>query len=659
MAEDKVKRRLAAILAADIAGYSRLMGKNEAATVRDLKGHQSVVLPLVGEFGGRIIDTAGDGILAEFPSALGAVECAIGIQNLMAARNQDVPDSRRMQFRMGINLGDVIHDETRIYGDGINVAARLENIAEPGGICVSSKVYDEIVGKLALSYRDLGELELKNIARRVRVYVLNIFTDSQDASDLPVSPTNAIGVIDDKTPSIAILPFADMSKDGGNEYFADGLAEELLNVLSRIPGLRVASRTSAFSFKGKNVDIPTIAKKLNVANILEGSVRTSGKRVRVSAQLIRVATDSHLWSNTYDRDLEDIFAVQDDIAKIVVKELAAALPIGPACSDSTAIKVETATLGRSHNLEAYRLYLQGRYFTNHFTREDGTKGLECLLGAVELDADFALGWAGLSRIYTNLANDGFMPLDEGYEKSRSAARRALELEPALPEGHASLGRVQLFYDWDWASAGASFRRALELAPGNADVARHAAVLSAALGRSDEALMLCRRAVLLDPLSVAAHGDLGMWCVNAGLLEEAETALRTAHELNPQKRITYGYLGLVQIAQGKPDEALANFDNESMEALRFFGLAMAHHDLGQQAQSDTAMTELRKKVSVDSLYFIAAVYAYRGEADSAFEWLERAFEKRAPSLVTLKLDFLFRRLHQDPRWPILLQKLKVA
>ena len=254
MIEHKVMRRLAAILAADIAGYSRLMGEDEAATVRDLKGHQAVVLPMIAEFDGRVIDTAGDGILAEFPSAVGALECAVEMQRLMAVRNQEVPEQRRMQFRVGINLGDVIHDEARIYGDGINVAARLENLAKPGAICISEELHLQVRDKLDLAYRDLGEKELKNIARAVRVFAVSVGA-KQEASNM-AKPTPVAGDIDlslpDK-PSIAVLPFTNISGDPGQEYFTDGVTEDIITELSRFRSLFVIARNSSFAYKSKAI----------------------------------------------------------------------------------------------------------------------------------------------------------------------------------------------------------------------------------------------------------------------------------------------------------------------------------------------------------------------------------------------------------------------
>src|SRR6202047_2771900 len=341
MAEERMERRLSAILAADIAGNSALMGADEARTVRDLKGHQSVVLPMIGEFVGRIVDTAGDCILAEFPSVVNAVKCALAIQSRMAERNAAIEPERRMQFRVGLNIGDVVYDETRIYGDGINVAARLEGIADPGGICISGKVYDEIIGGTELACQDMGDQQLKNIARPVRAYQVRVNSTARAEA-----PTLALP---DK-PSIAVLPFQNMSGDPEQEYFADGMVEEIITALSRIRWLFVIARNSSFAYRGQTVDVKQVGCELGVRYVLEGSVRKAGQRVRITAQLIDAVTGAHLWADRFDGSLEDVFDLQERVAR------SAAGGIEPALQAA-----ETArSAGRpTDDLTAYDLYLRG------------------------------------------------------------------------------------------------------------------------------------------------------------------------------------------------------------------------------------------------------------------------------------------------------------
>src|SRR5262245_27692847 len=313
----KLSRKLAAILASDIAGYSTLMGADEGATVRDLKAHQAAILPIIADHGGRVIDTAGDGILAEFGSVVNAVECAIAIQKTMAERNAQTEEPRRMRFRIGVNQGDVIHDETRVYGDGVNVAARLESIAEPGGICISGKVYDEITGKIPATFQDLGLQQLKNIAQPVRVYRVQT-----EQVAVPSAQTRPALALPDK-PSIAVLPFANLSGDPNEDYFSDGITADIITELSLFSELFVIARNSSFQYKGKSPDIRQVGRELGVRYVLEGSIRRAGDRVRITGQLIDAATGVHRWADRYDRDLKHIFAVQDEVTHTIVSTLAA------------------------------------------------------------------------------------------------------------------------------------------------------------------------------------------------------------------------------------------------------------------------------------------------------------------------------------------------
>jgi TolB-like protein/DNA-binding winged helix-turn-helix (wHTH) protein/Tfp pilus assembly protein PilF len=478
----------------------------------------------------------------------------------------------------------------------------------------------------------------------------------------PPLPMSLLAPIDDNVPSIAVLPFVNMSDDAANEYFADGIAEELLNVLSKIRGLRVASHTSAFSFKGGKVDIPTVAQKLNVATILEGSVRKFGKRVRITVQLVEVATDSHLWSETYDRELEDIFAVQDDIAQSVVKELRSAL-LGEkrdsSASAAAKAEVQVAVKGRGESAEAYRLYLQGRSLVARRTQANVATGIEHFRQALTIDPEYALAWAALAQAQTiEAGSGGWTPFEEGYERARKASERALALAPDLAEGHIALGWVRLGYDWDWAGAEASRRRALELAPGNADVVFAAAWMA---GRSidhlEESIALCRRALALDPLNAYGHRTLGLCSLFAGRLEQAEVALKKAVELRPLGGTTYSVLGQVYLEQGRFVEGLAAFKEESHEGFRLQGLAAAHHALGQKGPSAAALEQLGDLPM--HAYLNAQANAYCGNVDIAFEWLERAYVQRNAGLSQLEVAPFLRNLHGDRRWQPFRKRMGLA
>ena len=463
-------------------------------------------------------------------------------------------------------------------------------------------------------------------------------------------------------PSIAVLPFVNVSRDEENEYFADGLSEELLNVLAKIRGLRVASRTSAFSFKGKDIDIPTIAQKLNVATVLEGSVRKSGKRVRITAQLIEVATDSHLWSETYDRELDDIFAVQDDIAQSVVKELRAAL-LGESAeivaSAAAAAEVRQAAVGRGDNPEAFQLYLQGKFFGERTTQADTDKAIEYFKQALAIDPDFALAWTGLSRMHQMQAGFGFAQIDEGYERAREAAQHALRLAPDLAEGHIELGLVQQSHDWNWTAAGASFQRALELAPGDANALRAAAGHARILGQIDKALELVRKAIALDPLSARTHRQAALVYLQANRLDDAVASFKLTIDLSPNAGLAHAFLAIALLMQGRGEEGLALAAAESHDVFRNVAFSMIQHTLGHLTESDIALKTVVEEFGWTAAYQIAEVHAWRGEVDKAYEWLDTAYRQRDPGVMHVAADAFLQPLHGDPRWQPFVRRMGLA
>ena len=508
----------------------------------------------------------------------------------------------------------------------------------------------------------LGNSAIATVTRRGYRFTLEVTAEG------PPHPTQALETrpaedVADK-PSIAVLPFVNMSDDAANEYFADGLAEELLNLLSKIRGLRVASRTSAFSFKGAKADIPTVAQKLNVAAILEGSVRKAGNRVRISAQLIHVATDSHLWSATYDRQLEDIFAVQDDIARSVVNELRATL-MGekPDGATSVALKaeIEAAARGRGQNAEAYRLYLQASFHADRLTAEDFTIAIEAYRAALKLDPDYALAWAGLSIAYAHGTGQGWLgtDLDEGFRLARQAAGKAMQLAPDLAESHEALGVIRYANEWDWKGAEASFARALELAPHSIRIMRDTVFILYARGRYDEAIALLRQAVELDPLSGALHCFLAGSYRMAGRLDEAETAIRKSLELSPHGGFGHYNLSDICLGQGRLDEALEAAKSETHDMFRLLALANVYHAQGRRTEANAALHELIETVPDSAALQIAEAFAYRGERDQAFAWLERARAQRDAGMSMVRVLPNLRGLHGDPRWGPFLENVGLA
>jgi eukaryotic-like serine/threonine-protein kinase len=450
------------------------------------------------------------------------------------------------------------------------------------------------------------------------------------------------------TPSIAVLPFVNMSSDKEQEYFSDGLAEQLLNDLAKIPGLRVAARTSSFQFKGKTEDLRSVGEKLNVGNVLEGSVRKQGSRVRITAQLIKTEDGFHLWTETYDRELNDIFAVQDDIARSVAGSLKVALLAGKTATPSA----------RGTSAEAYNAYLQGQYFYQQRTKESLEKAVGYEEEAIKLDPRYAPAWVGLALARMTQADTSSLPVEEGYRKAREATEQALALDENFAVAHAAMGWIKRNYDWDWAGAEAAYQRALTLEPGNATAVRGAAVLAATLGRFADALTESRRVVEMDPLSVNAHFNLGFNAYYAGRLDEAVAALRKALELNPEYPTAHTFLGRVYLAQARPQEALAEMERAAEPSLRLRGVALAYHALGRKEEADSALAEFVAKYQAVDAFQVAELYAFRGDTDKAFEWLERAYAQRDGGLTGMKGDPLLKSLERDPRYAAFLKKMRL-
>ncbi len=453
---------------------------------------------------------------------------------------------------------------------------------------------------------------------------------------------------DEVRQAIAVLPFEDMSPERDQEYLSDGLADEVLTALSRIPELRVSARTSSFQFKGKNEDLKVIARKLNVGWLLEGGVRKSGNRIRITVQLINATTGFHLWSEGYDRDLTDIFALQEEIASAVAESLEISL-LG---------QRETKTK-RDVNGEAYNAFLQGRYFSERRSRPDIERSIGYFEKALKLDPEFARAWAGLAMVRTHQADSGYISVEEGYGKARVAAERALQLDPNLAEAHTTMGIIRRSHDWDWAGAEASFQRALALAPGDASAKWNAATLAYTLARYDEAIGLNQKAVELDPLDTTGYLNLGVVNYYAGHLKEAEEALLKSLEINRDFPVARAYLTRVYLMKKRNDEALKMAGEETEEAWRLYALALANHALGKKRESDEALTQLIEKYQGTYAIQIADVYGYRGERDKAFEWLDRSYEQRDPGLTEIKNNPLLKGLQDDSRYAAMLKKLNLS
>src|SRR5438105_2000545 len=454
------------------------------------------------------------------------------------------------------------------------------------------------------------------------------------------------------TASIAVLPLVNLSRDPEQEYFADGLTEELLNVLAKVPGLHVAARTSAFSFKGKSDDARTIAQKLNVATLLEGSVRKSGDQVRITTQLINARDGYHLWSETYDRRLTDVFAVQDEIARAVVAALRLQL-----LPDQT----PTSKQHRTSNPEAYAQYLIGRQFFNRSTIDGYRRAAQAFEKALAIDPGFAPAWAGLAHATYWIADSGnsLEEMRDGQRRAREAADKAIALGPELPEGYIARASMRAATQWDWEGARSDFQRALTLAPENADaLTTYALYALRSLGRLDEGIAVSRKAAQLDPLNGRIFSGLASLLAAAGRLDEARAAAERSLEINPEQVFAPAWLGFVLLLQGRPAEALAWYARSTSEVFRLLGAAIVQHSLGHARESDAALDELVRKHSHDAAYQIATVHAWRGDKDRAFEWLERARVQHDGGIALIKVDPAIRSLRDDPRYLELLAKLNL-
>ena len=642
----------------DIEGSTRLWESQQGAMQGALARHDVVLRKAISSHAGHIFKTGGDSFCAAFASAAEAAAAAIAAQQQL--QNEAWPDSARLSVRMALHTGNAEHRDGDYFGPPLNRVARLMAIAHGGQVLVSDTARQTCEAALPAeaSLVSLGTHKLKDLSQPEFVFQLSHPNLRRRFPPLK----QLVETTDDKTPSIAVLPFINTSRDDENEYFSEGLSDELLNVLAKVRGLRVASRTSAFSFKGKDIDIPTIAQKLNVANVLEGSVRKAGNRVRINAQLIHVMTDSHLWSETYDRQLDDIFAVQDDIAQSVVKELRRALQLEapPAALEAAKVVAEVAeaSKGRSENAEAYQYYLQARFHREQLTREGAAKAIQFYLQSIHVDPGYALAWAGLSRAYADQAGQHWVPFVDGFGRAKAAALRAIELEPMLAEAHAALGWVQRAFDWDWKGAESSFNRALELAPGSTLVMNAAANMLGTLGKLDAAIEITRKATQSDPLNVPLHRNLALYALAAGEWDQAEHALRKVLDMSQQGGLTWCWLGYAAFAHGRYEEALELMHKEVTEIFRLVGLAVVHHALDNYVEYEAALHELIEKHGKDSPYQVAEVHASCRDYADAIEWLERAYAERDPGLAYLLMDPFMRDMHAYPRWQQFLRKMQL-
>ena len=503
--ERRAKRKLSAILSADVKDYSRLMGEDELGTVRTLEAYREMIAEFISNYRGRVVDSPGDNVLAEFASVVDAVESAVEIQQELKAKNAELPGNRKMEFRIGINLGDVIEEGERIYGDGVNIAARIEGLAPGGGICISGTTFDHVENKLGLEFEYLGERAVKNIKKPIRVYqvkMAGIVSDVEMSREVPLP---------DK-PSIAVLPFENMSGDPDQEYFSDGMTEEIITGLSKIPKMFVIARNSTFTYKGKPVNVQQVSKELGVKYVLQGSIRKAGNRIRITAQLVDAVIGNHLWVERYDRDLKEIFALQDEITMKILTALQVELTEGE----------QALVRSRStNNLEAWGYAVKGASLFPRGTKEDNAKARELLKQAIEIDPNYAFAWTALAWTHWFDAKIGWTESQsDSFARAYDMAQKALALDASSPDVHILLGgiHVQLRRHEE---AIAETEKAIELGPSHAEVHAAAAHVFRFVGRFEAAIALIKKALRLQPNYPSWYlGELAMCYYYVGRHEEA-------------------------------------------------------------------------------------------------------------------------------------------
>jgi adenylate cyclase len=555
-----MERKLAAIFSTDVKGYSRLMGDDEEATILTLKTYREVITILIEQHHGRVVDSPGDNMLAEFASAVDAVKAAVAIQHELSTRNAELEAHRRMEFRIGLNVGDVISDEGRLYGDGVNIAARLEGLADPGGICISGTVHDYVENKLDMSFSYQGEQTVKNIAKPVRVYKVELDTERLVPRAVK-APSPALPLRE--KPSIAVLPFTNMSNDPEQEYFSDGMTEDIITDLAKISGLFVIARNSSFTYKGQTVKVEQVGQELGVRYVVEGSIRKAGTRVRISAQLIDATTGGHVWAERYNRELTDIFALQDDVTQQIVTALQVKLTAG---------EQERRSRAPTANMAAYDYYWRGVEYYYRRTQEANAQARELFTRAIDLDGRFAAAYALLGRTYLTEWAVSWSNNPQSVERAAELVHQAVSFDDASPMAHLALGFVYVWQkQYDHAIAEA--QQAIALNPNDAEgYAALGDILNYA-GRPAEVRDLMEQAMRLDPHYPAEYlSNIGRAYFLLGQHEEAIAILRRVVIRNPDYGPAHVRLTILYSELGRAAEAQA----ELAAVVRIYPLLSLEH-----------------------------------------------------------------------------------
>jgi TolB-like protein/class 3 adenylate cyclase/Tfp pilus assembly protein PilF len=644
--------QLAAIMFTDIVGYTALMGTDEEYAFTLLKLNREMQKPLIEKYQGRWIKELGDGVLASFTTVTNAVICAGSIL-------QSCKEIADLELRIGIHLGEVVFENEDIFGDGVNIASRLITLARPGGICISESVHINVANKKGIKTNFLREEILKNVKDPVLIYEVSIepsaiaeITPGPGQHDKIVTVFETIGKAPGK--SVAVLPFVNMSNDPEQEYFSDGVTEEILNSLAHLKDLRVAARTSSFFFKGKNIDLREIGKLLNVKTVLEGSVRKQGNKLRVTAQLINVDDGFHLWSERYDMNMDDIFMIQDEIALSITKRLQISL-----MEEEKEIILQKPT----DNSEAYDLYLKGRFFINK-RGPSINKGLQYFKQATEKDPLFALAWSGMADAYAILAFYGVLPPHEAIPMAKQYAEKALQLNSSLAEAYTTQAFITTFYEWNWTEAKKQFINIFNLNPDYAQAHYwYGYFLSIIECNNEEAIKQAKKAVeVLEPLVPIGHHFLAIMYINAGRFDKAIIESYKAIELDPNSFPGYRGLGISLAGLKKYDEAIEALKTSVLFSARhpwaLVELCWVYSLNGHENEAREIMDELLFRSGseyISGLFLCGAAYFVK-DYDKAVKFLDKAFEEQDCSLPFINVWPTCSFIRTDPRFQPYLKRM---
>ncbi len=622
----------------DMVGYTALGQRNESLSLALVEEQRKLIRAILSKHNGREIKTMGDAFLVEFPSALDAVKCAYDIQRATREFNVSLPEDQRLHLRVGVHVGDVVEAAGDISGDAVNIASRIEPLAEDGGVCLTSNVYDQVSNKFELSLASLGLKTLKNVKAPVRIYKMV----------MPWDKRKAVSISKFNPKRIAILPFTNISADQADEYFADGMTEELISVMSNIAGLKVISRTSVMQFKKTTKSVAEIAQDLSTGSILEGSVRKSGLKVRVTAQLIDVNTDTHVWSKNYDREIKDIFEIQGDISLGIAESVRVRL-----------LPVERKRVQKeaTSSVDAHLLYMKGRYYWNERTKASLEKAIGYFEKAIKKDPAYALAYSGLSDTYSVMSDHGYMSRSKAHPLALKNAETAVKLDPNLSDAHASLG-LALIDARDYQRSAHELERAIQINPNNSSAHMwYSRVAITNRARSDigQAMRSAENAVRLDPLNLIAGVGLGWGYYYLHRLDEAISQLRKVIDLSPEFPLAHLWLAMTHLLKGEPEQAIreARTLDRVYPVKSFVGVILAGVGRAQEAREIADGLEQSNEY-VDPAD-LAWLYGLLGDREKTIEWLSHAIEEDSAHLDYFVLDPSLRDCRKNPRVGALLKK----